>query len=179
MLSPSHSESGFEKLKQQLHAFQIIMLTISNLWEFTHGSQIMASCQTKPACHNRSMSIHYFIRQGGQEGPGCGAREQGFNSVLLMTGGGRFWWTKSPPKSAQKSTRESRYTKKRALESKCTRLSAQKSAQTSSTAQTRAQRIALKSKSLIRVLKRVRYSIKCSGEWVNQKNKLLKRVRYS
>ena len=92
---------------------------------------------------------------------------------------GRFWWTESPPKSAQKSTRESRSTQKRALESKCTRLSAQKSAQTSSTAQTRAQRIALKSKSLKRVLKRVRYSIKCSGEWVNKKREPLKRVRYS
>ena len=91
----------------------------------------------------------------------------------------RFWWTESPLKSAQKSTRESRSTQKRALESKCTRLSAQKSAQTSSTAQTRAQRIALKSKSLKRVLKRVCYSIKCSGEWATQKSEPLKRVRYS
>ena len=98
---------------------------------------------------------------------------------VFVTMWGRFWWTESPLKSAQKSIRESRSTQKSALESKCTLESAQQSAQTSSTAQTRAQKIALKSKSLKRVLKRVRYSIKCSGEWVNQKNKPLKRVRYS
>ena len=92
---------------------------------------------------------------------------------------GRLWWTESPPKSAQKSTRESRSTQKSALESKCTLKSAQRSAQTSSTAQTRAQRIALKSKSQKRVLKRVCYSIKCSGEWATQKSEPLKRVRYS
>ena len=98
---------------------------------------------------------------------------------ILVVKRGRFWWTESPPKSAQKSTRESRSTQKSALESKCTLESAQRSAQTSCTAQTRAQKIALRSKSLKRVLKRVRYSIKCSGEWVNQMSEPLKRVRYS
>ena len=93
--------------------------------------------------------------------------------------GGRFWWTESPLKSAQKSTRESRSTQKSALESKCTLESAQRSAQTSSAALTRAQKIALRSKSLKRVLKRVCYSIKCSGEWVSQMSEPLKRVRYS
>ena len=92
---------------------------------------------------------------------------------------GRLWWTESPPKSAQKSTRESRSTQKSALESKCTLESAQRSAQTSCTAQTRAQKIALKSKSLKRVLKRVCYSKKCSREWAIQKCESLKRVCYS
>ena len=91
----------------------------------------------------------------------------------------RFWWTESPPKSAQKSTQKSRPTQKKALESKCTRLSAQKSALETSIAQTRAQKIALKSKSLKRVLKRVGFSRKCSGEWVIQKRGALKRVCYS
>ena len=91
----------------------------------------------------------------------------------------RFWWTESPLKSAQKSTRESRSTQKRALEYKCTRLSAQKSAQTSSTAQTRAQKIAQKSKTLKKAPKRVGFSRKCSGEWVIQKWGALKRVCYS
>ena len=48
---------------------------------------------------------------------------------------GRLWWTESPPKSAQKSTRESRSAQKRALESKTTLLSAQKSAEMSGFAQ--------------------------------------------
>ena len=92
---------------------------------------------------------------------------------------GRLWWTESPPKSAQKSTRESRSTQKSALESKCTLESAQRSAQTSSTDQTRAQKIAQKSKTLKKVLKRVGYSNKCSGECVIQKRGALKRVCYS
>ena len=93
--------------------------------------------------------------------------------------GGRFWWTESPPKSAQKSTCERRSTQKRALESKCTLLSAQKSAHIFCLAPKRAQEIAYKSKSLKKVLKRVSYSIKCSGEWVPKKSEPLKRVCYS
>ena len=90
-----------------------------------------------------------------------------------------FWWTKSPPKSAQKTARKSRSTQKRALESKCTRLSAQKSDQMSSTAQPRAQKIAQKSKTLKKAAERVGFSRKCSGERVIQKRGVLKRVCYS
>ena len=92
---------------------------------------------------------------------------------------GRFWWTESPPKSAQKSTRESRSTQKRVLERKCTLLSAQKSAHIFGLAPKRAQEIALKSKSPKKVPKRVGYSINCSGEWVPQKSEPLNKVCYS
>ena len=51
----------------------------------------------------------------------------------------RFCWTKSPPKSAQKSTLESRPAQKRPLESKSTFFSAQKSAQLNGFAQKSAQ----------------------------------------
>ena len=70
----------------------------------------------------------------------------------------RFWWTESPSKSAQKSTRESRPTQKRALESKCTLLSAQKSAHIFCLAPKRAHKIAHKSKSLKKALVRVGFS---------------------
>ena len=111
----------------------------------------------------RNIKKHFFCRLG----------LRGLDKPL------RFWWTESPLKSAQKSTRESRSTQKRALEYKCTRLSAQKSAQTSSTAQTRAQKIAQKSKTLKKAPKRVGFSRKCSGECVIQKRGVLKRVCYS
>ena len=91
----------------------------------------------------------------------------------------RFWWTESPPKSAQKSTRESRPTQKKALESKCTLLSAQKSALNFRLAPKRAQEIAQKRKTLKKVPIRVGFSRKCSGELVIQKKGALKRVCYS
>ena len=61
---------------------------------------------------------------------------------------GRLWWTESPPKSAQKSTLESRPAQKRTPESKFTLMSAQKSARIFCRAPKRAQEIAYKSKSL-------------------------------
>ena len=64
----------------------------------------------------------------------------------------RFWWTKSPFKSPQKSARASRPTQKRALESKCTLLSAQKRAPIFCLAPKRAQEIAQKSKTLKKAL---------------------------
>ena len=51
--------------------------------------------------------------------------------LLVLLRVGRFWWTKSPPQSAQKSTLESKPAQKRIFESKSAFLSAQKSAQTS------------------------------------------------
>ena len=101
------------------------------------------------------------------------------DEFLMKLKWGRFWWTESPPKSAQKSTRESRPTQKKALESKCTLLSAQKSALIFRLAPKRAQEIAQKSKTLKKALKRVGFSRKCSGEWVIQKWGALKRVCYS
>ena len=100
-------------------------------------------------------------------------------NVLELCNTLRFWWTKSPPKSAQKSTRESRPTQKKALESKCTLLSAQKSALIFRLAPKRAQEIAQKSKTLKKAPKRVGFSRKCSGECVIQKRGALKRVCYS
>ena len=91
----------------------------------------------------------------------------------------RFWWTESPLKSPQKSARASRPTQKRALESKCTLLSAQKRAPIFCLAPKRAQEIAQKSKTLKKALKRVGFSNKCSGECVIQKRAVLKRVCYS
>ena len=88
----------------------------------------------------------------------------------------RFWWTESPLKSPQKSARESRPTQKKALESKCTLLSAQKSALIFRLALQRAQEIAQKSKTLKKAPKRVGFSRKCSGEWVTQKRCVLKGV---
>ena len=91
----------------------------------------------------------------------------------------RFWWTKSPFKSLQKSARASRPTQKRALERKCTLLSPQKRAPIFGLAPKRAQEIAQKSKTLKRAFKRVGCSNKCSGECVIQKKGALKRVCYS
>ena len=66
----------------------------------------------------------------------------------------RLWWTKSPLKSAQKSTLESKPLKKRSFESISTLLSVKKCAQTRGLAQ----KSAHVSEQLKKELKRVGYS---------------------